>query len=147
MKKTILLTAIILSAAATIFAQHQHHGGTTDTTAGKSQHQMDCCMMQQGKMTCMMMGKMSPMEKDMMMQDSSIVKPDGTVIRRNGEKIRLRDGMCCDMMGNVHESCVHQQIRKRDKQKAYYVCPMHPDETADKPVKCPKCGMMLKEQK
>jgi len=27
--------------------------------------------------------------------------------------------------------------------KAMYVCPMHPEETSDKPGKCPKCGMDL----
>jgi hypothetical protein len=27
--------------------------------------------------------------------------------------------------------------------KAVYVCPMHPEETSDKPGKCPKCGMDL----
>jgi len=27
--------------------------------------------------------------------------------------------------------------------KAIYVCPMHPEETSDKPGKCPKCGMDL----
>jgi transcription initiation factor IIE alpha subunit len=26
---------------------------------------------------------------------------------------------------------------------AYYTCPMHPDVLADKPGKCPKCGMDL----
>ena len=28
-----------------------------------------------------------------------------------------------------------------------YVCPMHPDVTSDKPGKCSKCGMDLKEKK
>ena len=27
--------------------------------------------------------------------------------------------------------------------KTVYVCPMHPEETSDKPGKCPKCGMDL----
>ncbi|MEI2822068.1 MAG: heavy metal-binding domain-containing protein [Chitinophagaceae bacterium] len=27
-----------------------------------------------------------------------------------------------------------------------YTCPMHPDVTSDKPGKCPKCGMELKEK-
>ncbi|MCX6290357.1 MAG: hypothetical protein NT126_01175 [Bacteroidetes bacterium] len=27
--------------------------------------------------------------------------------------------------------------------KAAYACPMHPEETSDKPAKCPKCGMDL----
>jgi hypothetical protein len=28
-----------------------------------------------------------------------------------------------------------------------FTCPMHPDVTSDKPGKCPKCGMDLKEKK
>ena len=28
-----------------------------------------------------------------------------------------------------------------------YTCPMHLDVKSDKPVKCPKCGMDLKEKK
>lgn len=27
-----------------------------------------------------------------------------------------------------------------------YTCPMHPDVTSDKPGKCSKCGMALKEK-
>ena len=26
-----------------------------------------------------------------------------------------------------------------------YVCPMHPEETSDKPGECPKCGMDMKK--
>jgi membrane fusion protein, copper/silver efflux system len=29
------------------------------------------------------------------------------------------------------------------QEKASYTCPMHPDVVADKPGKCPKCGMDL----
>ena len=28
-----------------------------------------------------------------------------------------------------------------------YTCPMHPEVLSDKPGKCPKCGMSLKEKK
>ncbi len=28
-------------------------------------------------------------------------------------------------------------------QRSMYVCPMHPEETSDKPAKCSKCGMDL----
>lgn len=27
-----------------------------------------------------------------------------------------------------------------------YSCPMHPEETSDKPGSCPKCGMFLVEE-
>ena len=31
------------------------------------------------------------------------------------------------------------------KNSVYYTCPMHPEVRFDKPGKCPKCGMDLKE--
>lgn len=142
MKQAILLATLILIGASTTFAQNTESTDTVSNQGG----QMNCCMMQQGKMTCMMMGKMSPMEKDMMLSDSTIVKPDGTVIRKNGEKMKMGDGMCCDMMGNIYKTCEHQKGRKQNQKRAYYACPMHSAETGT-PAKCPKCGMMLKEQK
>lgn len=30
--------------------------------------------------------------------------------------------------------------------QALYVCPMHPDVVSDRPGKCPRCGMALKEE-
>ena len=33
------------------------------------------------------------------------------------------------------------------KNSVYYTCPMHPEVRSDKPGKCPKCGMDLKEMK
>ena len=38
-------------------------------------------------------------------------------------------------------------LTKTEMQKSsvYYTCPMHPEVRSDKPGKCPKCGMDLKE--
>jgi predicted RNA-binding Zn-ribbon protein involved in translation (DUF1610 family) len=36
---------------------------------------------------------------------------------------------------------------KETKKEAAYSCPMHADVTSDKPGKCSKCGMNLKENK
>src|SRR5213083_138925 len=35
---------------------------------------------------------------------------------------------------------------KEESEKIIYSCPMHPDVTSDKPGKCSKCGMNLKEK-
>ncbi|HXH18638.1 MAG TPA: DUF6799 domain-containing protein [Chitinophagales bacterium] len=143
MKKITFLPALLLCFAIASSAQNTE----SPDTPSQSKHQMDCCMMHKGKMMyCMMMGKMEPMEKDMMMKDSTIVKTDGTVIKKNGEKMKMKEGMCCDMMGNMHQSCERHKEMMKGKQKAEYACPMHPEETSDKQGKCPKCGMMMKKQ-
>jgi len=39
---------------------------------------------------------------------------------------------------------LHWQLANADRNKIlYYTCPMHPDVHADKPGKCPECGMNL----
>jgi uncharacterized paraquat-inducible protein A len=38
-------------------------------------------------------------------------------------------------------------IPKQKAEKMKYTCPMHPEVTSDKPGKCSKCGMELKEKK
>ena len=37
--------------------------------------------------------------------------------------------------------------KKTLSEKVKYTCPVHPEETSDKPGKCPKCKMDLKEIK
>jgi transcription initiation factor IIE alpha subunit len=40
-----------------------------------------------------------------------------------------------------------KQPQTKQAEKASYVCPMHADVKSDKPGKCSKCGMDLKEVK
>jgi transcription initiation factor IIE alpha subunit len=39
-----------------------------------------------------------------------------------------------------------QSKKEHMKMGEMYTCPMHPDVTSDKPGKCSKCGMALKEK-
>jgi periplasmic mercuric ion binding protein len=52
---------------------------------------------------------------------------------------------------NLHGCCKYDRKGTQAQETApavtaAYVCPMHADVTSDKPGKCPKCGMSLKEK-
>lgn len=51
-------------------------------------------------------------------------------------------GNCCD----TAKSADCHMTAKAAAAKATYTCPMHPEVTADKPGKCPKCGMFLEQK-
>ena len=40
----------------------------------------------------------------------------------------------------------HETGGDGETQPAVYTCPMHPDVKASAPGRCPKCGMMLKQE-
>lgn len=47
---------------------------------------------------------------------------------------------------NLHGCCKYERKESTATAAASYVCPMHADVTSDKPGKCSKCGMDLKEK-
>lgn len=47
---------------------------------------------------------------------------------------------------NLYACCKYDRKESNATAAALYVCPMHPDVTSDKPGKCSKCGMDLKEK-
>ena len=46
----------------------------------------------------------------------------------------------------LHGCCKYDRKENPATTAASFVCPMHPDVTSDKPGKCSKCGMDLKEK-
>ncbi len=40
----------------------------------------------------------------------------------------------------------YEAMHSTDGDGAAYACPMHPEETSDKPADCSKCGMHLEKQ-
>ncbi|MBN8851989.1 MAG: hypothetical protein BGO55_26150 [Sphingobacteriales bacterium 50-39] len=51
-------------------------------------------------------------------------------------------------IGIVSFANAQNKAGKKDSTRhTVYTCPMHPDFVADKPGKCPKCGMELVEKK
>jgi multidrug efflux pump subunit AcrA (membrane-fusion protein) len=52
----------------------------------------------------------------------------------------LREGDSVSLQNKIYEG---HEGHEGHKDKTVYTCPMHPEVTADKPGKCPKCGMDL----
>ena len=67
----------------------------------------NCCMMKAGKMMCIMDGKEMAMDKEMTMKNVMKCMPDGTCIRKDGKKIKMKDGQCCDMSGKMGDMPMH----------------------------------------
>ena len=48
---------------------------------------------------------------------------------------------------NAQETTMKKNTTTEQQVIKSYTCPMHPEVVADKPGKCPKCGMALVEKK
>lgn len=67
----------------------------------KKMTKKDHIMMKEGKMMCQKDGQVTMMEKDMTLENGTMIKTDGTVIMKDGEKMMLKDGQAVDMMGKM----------------------------------------------
>ena len=54
---------------------------------------------------------------------------------------------CCEGCKEKFVKNPEEYLKKKVEMKEVYTCPMHPDVKADKPGKCPKCGMKLEKKK
>jgi hypothetical protein len=149
-KKTItVLCASVLMLAACFFtgsfAHAQMHSAATK----------DCCMMKDGKMMQMKGGKITPMDKEMTMENGTKCMTNGECITKDGKKMQMIEGDCIDMSGKMDKCTVmnkdtqktNEKKNKKKEKAITYTCPMHPEVTSDKPGKCPKCGMDLVKKK
>lgn len=105
MKKVIfVLSALAFSVAA--FAQ-------SDTVVNKTQpipidsvqqdmSKVDGCMMMDGKMIMIKDSVSTPMKKQMIMGNGTKVMMDGMCMKRNGEKMKMKEGDHMDMHGTMH---------------------------------------------
>lgn len=140
-----MLMLVITITAGNPFAQ----------TKSKSPMMKDCCMMKDGKMMQMKSGKMMPMEKDMTMKNGTTCMTNGECVMKDGKKMMMKEGDCIDMNGKIDKCGMMSNdkktaVVKKSSKKSMaitYACPMHPEETSDKPGKCPKCGMDLVKKK
>ena len=138
-----LLIMVVCFAASNSYAQ----------TKAKPAMMKDCCMMKDSKMMCVKNGKTMPMEKDMTMKNGTTCMVNGECVMKDGTKMKMKEGDCMDMSGKMADCGMMKDaktgtVKKTDKTvAAIYACPMHPEETSNKPGKCSKCGMDLVEKK
>ena len=64
--------------------------------------------MKDGKMTTMVDGKDVVMDKEVTMKNGMKCMPDGTCIDKDGKKIKMKNGQCYDMNGNVCTVASHK---------------------------------------
>jgi len=66
---------------------------------------MDGVMMKDGKMMMMKGGKPSgPMDKEMTMSNGTKVKPDGSMMMKDGKTMMMKDGQTMTMDGKMMDS-------------------------------------------
>lgn len=106
MKKIIFVFAALALSLAS-FAQ-------TDTSMNKMKHKkmmdhdqmdmskMDGYMMMDGKMMLIKDGKMSPMKKQITMDNGTKMMVDGMCVKKDGSKMKMKEGDHMDMEGKMH---------------------------------------------
>ena len=62
-------------------------------------------------------------------------------------KFKMYFVAACLLMATASFAQDNKQAQTKQAEKNSYVCPMHADVKSDKPAKCSKCGMDLKEVK
>ena len=140
-KITASLITLILFSLLTITTSYSQT--QTKRTASPT-----CLTMKEGKMMCMINGKMKPMNKDYTFKNGTKCMQNGEFYFKNGKKMKMREGQCIDMAGKM---CSVNQQGKSDcncctiEKGGKYYCPMHKEIKSNKPGKCPKCNMSLKK--
>ncbi len=103
-QKTFLMKKLILIATIFSFSyalQAQNNSTTTKSTSEKMEDMHDCVIMKDGKMWVMKDGKTMSMDKEMTMENGTVVMADGHYMNKGGEKMMLKNGQCINMDGKM----------------------------------------------
>ena len=71
----------------------------TANTNDNSQSQNYCAKLKDGVIVVMYQD--NPITSDVLLDNGSVVKPDGTIVTKDGNKINLKDGECIDKSGAI----------------------------------------------
>ena len=84
---------------------------------------------------------MTEMKGTMQEMRRAIMEMRGMIREMKGEPVEAGDDIADEHAG--HNMNTDNTDSSRSATKLLYTCPMHPEVQADKPGKCPKCGMTL----
>src|SRR4051812_4284099 len=106
--KRLLVACIAVIFSCSAMAQNTK----TDTMHKMSDTTMNCVVMMNGKMMTMLNGLTLPMTQSMTMSDGTTVMTDGTVKRKHGKTMMLKDGYCVKMNGKVEKMPMKKGMKK-----------------------------------
>src|ERR1043166_7595829 len=101
MKKTILFAACLM---------------VLNLSAGGDHPNKYCAKMKDGKLVVMHEG--AAITADVTLANGTIIHPDGSVMKKDGSKMMLKEGECLDKGGIVHEEKHEEKGAKTKGQKS-----------------------------
>lgn len=108
--KNLILTLAIALISTGAFAQTTEPNLPQVPTEQKTQ-QKDVYLMQEGKMWWVKDTEKIEMAEDVTLQNGTLIKTDGSVIKSDGEKVQLKNGQYIDRQGNISEWVDQQTIQ------------------------------------
>ncbi|MEO8146042.1 MAG: DUF6799 domain-containing protein [Bacteroidia bacterium] len=108
MKKLFLIICAFILTAGILTAQDKAAPAKPAATTTKCDMK-NCCMMKNSKMVCIKDGKEMTMDKEMTMKNGTKCMPDGSCIGKDGKKMMMKNGDCCDMAGNMCSMPEHKK--------------------------------------
>jgi len=94
----------------------------------------DGYVMTDGKMMALTSGKLTPMKKNVVMENGTKISKKGSVKVKGSKRVKMKNGNCVDYTGTIENCNVNSQ---------YFTCTEHKGMRAEKDGKCPKCGKEL----
>jgi hypothetical protein len=107
-KKNIMKKLILLTLAAIVTVGSYAQSGKTDQPAKRTEGKTiqdskdkhpDGYMLQNGKMVVIKDGKFSNLNEDFTLSNGTVIKTDGTYVRKGGTAIKFKEGEHMDSMG------------------------------------------------
>jgi hypothetical protein len=111
MKKLFLLALLSLFT----LAMNAQQTNTKMKTQKSTSMSKDCVMMENGKMMVMKGGQSSDLTQDMTMSNGTVVMADGTVKMKNGKTMKLKNGDCVWMNGNITHAKTKSSSGQKEK--------------------------------
>jgi hypothetical protein len=107
------MKTIIFLAATCIFSNHLIAG--EDNPIYKKYPDKYCTTMKDNKIMVMHQG--NEMMEDETLTNGCKIKPDGTLIKKDGSKMMLKDGICIDKDGKMMEDKMKSDDKMKSEEK------------------------------